>query len=265
MKSSQTFWQTHSITAGNLYSCSLGFIRIWIKKEDNDLYMTYKRYKELQDTSDLIEFKDEMDQQNIMWTRWILDHKSASIFFEPVLPDKPLIIRPEIPIIIPAGKEGNFFINIPLWIQIGIIEEKPLVLTEIPVYILSNSWFGDTLSGELCYSKSSLIRKNFNDLDNNVWNAVCAVHIKNNSKTELSFDRFCLHVENLTLYEGEKRLWANSVKIVFQGEDQLTQISILKTKPNFEKTGRIISKPRIQIDDNIIRKSFQFLRNISGF
>ncbi|MBN2534139.1 MAG: hypothetical protein JXB88_14715 [Spirochaetales bacterium] len=259
------FWQTYSINENTLYCLKMGFLTIWIKQVEQDLYIAWKRYDDEQDISKLAICESGPDSQELSWSRWIFHSRSPSLFIKPCLPDRPLIIKPEIPIIIPRGNGGSFFINVPVWIQIGVNEETPLVLNEIPIYILSNSWFGDTISGELCYSKNSLIRKNYLDLEDKSWNAVCAIQMKNNSKSELSFDRFCLHTENLTLYAGEKRLWTSQVKIEFQGEGQLSHVTLSKIRPGFEKSVKTMNKPRKEIDDNIIKKSFQFLKTITGF
>ncbi|MBN1413019.1 MAG: DUF432 domain-containing protein [Spirochaetales bacterium] len=257
------FWNTFHIDEDKLYHSRIGPLRIWIKRKLTDWYIAAGRNAEENGIEELKPIKTNSTEE-LSWSRWVLTSAVNTIRLKPVMPDKPVVIRPENPIKIPAGNSGKFFVNIPVWVRIETGGKNQTVLTELPINILSKSWFGDTFSGELCYTKRSLVRKELDELQDNPCCAVCTVKIKNNSKLELDFTRFCLNVENLSIFSRGERLRTNHVDAVFRGEEQESQITISGIHSGLMENYSLISEPRKKIDRNIIKSSYQFLKSFTG-
>lgn len=258
------FWKTFSIDEQKLYYSKIGPLEIWIKRHSHDWYIAYKRESQEPGFIELTFIDPLPDESTLPWTRWVLTTKSHIITFMPIMPDRAVIIKPEIPVKIPPGNSGKFYVNIPVWVKIEIGDKNPTNIIEIPVYILSKSWFGNTSSGELCYSKTSLVRKNFEELEPGPCSSICSVIIKNNSKLVLNFERFWLNVANLSIFSNTQRFCTNHVEVVFRGEEQESQITISKSHSNFLKNCKLISNPRKPLDRNIIKMSYKFIKTITG-
>jgi hypothetical protein len=95
--------------------------------------------------------------------------------------------------------------------------------------------------------------------------AVCPLMIENDSDTDLAFEKVCLHVENLSLFRGPHRLWANSLHAVFKGPDQATQIEIAREPPGFEEGLLPISEARQHVAGWSFRRTFGMLKSFTDF
>ncbi|MBN2737030.1 MAG: DUF432 domain-containing protein [Spirochaetales bacterium] len=257
------FWKSHHISDDKLYYARIGALEIWIKRYLDDWYIAYERGEHKNDVVELTTLSEE--KIGLDWTRWVINARNDMITFKPVMPDKPVIVRPEISINLVPGNEGKFYINLPLWVRFEVGEREPIVLTEIPIRIHSKTWYGDTSSGELCYSLRSMVRKKHDDLEPSPTSAVCSVTLQNKSKSELKFERICLNVQHLAIYANEKALCTTHLYISFKGEDNVGQVSFARSHSDFIKNCRLLTLPRKALDRNILTQSYQFFKHIAGF
>ena len=76
--------------------------------------------------------------------------------------------------------------------RVSVGKTKPFVLKEEPTVVLSNTWFGDPMGGELCYALRTSARRSFDTLRKRPNRAICSVLIKNAFSTPLDFQRLCI-------------------------------------------------------------------------
>ena len=138
-------------------------------------------------------------------------------------------------------------------------------LWEVPSVVRSNIWFGDTLSGELCYSLVSRARRHVEDADHPLYKAICPVKIRNESAHMLNVDRFCVHVEHLIVYGGVRLLWTNEVTIRFQGEDQISRVDYTNQRPNLEAHVKLLTPPRVPQRDTLLKRSLGTFARLTDF
>jgi hypothetical protein len=258
-------WKTYTLAENVIHAARIGPLRIRIKYFNKDCYIATDRPDGPPDVCGFIEEQGVEEQESISWERWMLGSSVKQAGIVPVMPDRPLVIRPDMTTRIPSGHTVSFFITIPVWVRITSGEKNPIQLCEIPIVILSDSWFGDIPSGEFCYSLYTDLRRTLDDTAICPYEVVCPVTIKNNSKLELTFQRFSLYVPNLAIFQGKSRLWSNQVSIVFQGETQESQIHISEKKPDIEAIEYLLSAPREKMDKNLVKKSFELFKTIAGF
>jgi hypothetical protein len=131
---------------------------------------------------------------------------------------------------------------------------------------LSNTWFGDPSAGELCYSLDAPLRRSPLQMEDPSSTVTCPLAVRNGSEEKLDFERICVHVENLSIFEDDNgRLWTNEIKVLFKGADQVSQLTMQSKPPSDVPSARKLATPRESLDKNIIRKSFVFFRQITGF
>ena len=107
---------------------------------------------------------------------------------------------------------------------------KRTTLWEYPFTPLSQSFFGNPDSGELCYSiVSSLSSKSINSESKHNM-ALCPLTIMNKSNQILNFERMILRGPFLTIYFGADNIFTSPVIISFKGADQTSQV-VIKKKP----------------------------------
>ena len=200
------------------------------------------------------------------WERWVIDENCDKISFSPVMPDRPVVVRPEMPVNIPAKHSARFYVSIPAWVAIFAHEKKETIeLCRAASSLLSNIWFGDLKSGELCYSLLTRARRDVTEIDYSPNRVLCPVLIWNRTGVDLNVERFCIHVEQLNIYQDGKQLWSNGVTINYQGEDSANKIVYLKRPPEHAKDSKLLTEAVGSKDRAILKWSIGTFKQMTGF
>lgn len=200
--------------------------------------------------------------ESISWSRWPLKNEDRTIQLAPLLPDRSVVIKPESSFRILKHERVKICARIPVWVQISVINNGISLLTEIPTMVLSNTWFGSFLEGELCYWISSGLRQRFECDTNRPHMAICPILLDNKSDEELLIEKICLHVDNLSLYIDNKQLWSDETHIMYKGNDQASQVSSSSTAPEEAPSAKLIKAPRNPIKKNFFAKTFSTLKDL---
>jgi len=160
---------------------------------------------------------------------------------KPAFPNRPIVVRPEVPYTLLPGEKVHFFVGVPIWISLVSPDNLPLV-TE-PIQVLSNTWFGSPTDGELCYAMRTLARREGESLDFGAWRVVCPVRVRNQTKEKLLFERLCLRVQYLDIYlEPDKGLWANESSVIVRGDEAWSRIAYASSAPAYLKQPKLLVK-----------------------
>lgn len=176
--------------------------------------------------------------------RSIVSGASPEVAFAPIMPDLPVVVRPESSLQIAPGAEGVFFVSIPIWVRVSAGKTHPHVVLEEPTVRLSSTWFGSPETGVLCYGLRTKARRALDALPTLPHRCVCPVRVRNEASASFAFDRMCLQVEHLAVFQGQTRLWANPVHCVVKNLDEATQVEYVKKPPNYEPIVRELSPMR---------------------
>lgn len=255
-----------SLDLNKLYRTQIGPLILWLKRHFDEIHIAVEHCEDETFESETVAFspEDETCKEPEDWKRWVVGENGNTISFLPIMPDRPVVVRPEVPVIIPEGHEALFFVSIPVWVKIVVNDKKELVLCEAPSVVLSNIWFGDTMSGELCYSLRTKARRQILDAEPKPHRAVCPVKIRNTTSSQLDIERFCVHVEYLNIYKGTTRLWTNEVCINFQGEDSANKIHYTQKPPEYETVEGIVGKARTVLKKTLLKKSLGTFKLLTG-
>jgi hypothetical protein len=198
----------------------------------------------------------------VISSRFIIP-QSDHIFIVPGLPELPVVIKPVNGLSILPGQVFHTFIEVPLVFQLhcGTLKSK-LLLQEISSQELSRSWFGDPDNGEIAYYLESAMATSVDSLSKDYFCIHCPVTINNKTNQILSLERMILRVPYLTIYKSHERLYTNRTKIIYRGQDQISQINILKTPPDVHEQLTVASLPRMAMDSGVLHKSFYFIKTL---
>jgi hypothetical protein len=195
--------------------------------------------------------------------RHYLHRETGPVQPSPVLPDRPLVVRPDRSLTMLPGQSTIFFLELPVWFRLSTTGYRPARLFEEPLSVLTRTWFGDPVTGDLCWGLATRLHHAMDSIEPSAASAICPLTIENDSDTDLAFEKVCLHVENLSLFRGPKRLWANSLHAVFKGPEQATQIEIAREPPAFEEGLVLISEARQQVAGWSFRRTFGMLKSFT--
>lgn len=266
-KSEGGSWGAMDLSEGRCVRRDVGSLSVWIQARGDEWVIASGYNQPLGEAT----FPEEVDcgpsgedRRDITFTR-VVTVADDSIAFSPALPDRPVVLRPRLPIVILPGRWGRFYFSVPLWADVvSRPETESVTMMEIPTQNLSSTWFGDMDTGELCYSIDSRLLRNIGETDASEAYARCEIEIRNGSQERLQFQRLCVHVEHMHLYTAADRYWSNPVRVIFKGAEQVSQVTYVPGPPPSVPGARVVCVPRQVLDTNIFRRSFNLIREIAG-
>jgi hypothetical protein len=197
--------------------------------------------------------------------RHYLSREAGPVRPQPVLPDRGIVAKPDRSLTLLAGESAQFFLEIPVWFRLNAGRERQVQVFEEPLAVMSNTWFGDPVNGELCYVLATRLHQGMSSIVPTAWRAVCPMAVTNDSATDLAFERICLHVQNLAVFRGAERLWTNGLTALFRGAEQASHIQVSPGPPDSEP-GLVPAAPARQPAESWdIRKTFSRIREFADF
>ena len=258
-------WQKHKFEENKIYTAKIGFTRLWVEKQQKIWRIAFCNEEDTRSSSDKSFEIAPAIPDNITWNQYIAD-KHSTLQLSPSLPDRPIVVKPEIPFTIRTGTNLDIFVKIPLWVQLFSSSVKPKnLLYEIITTELSSTWFGDPTSGELAYSLQSGIIQNLTEIDIAPNEAICPIQIRNESLSILHFQRLSIDVTQLNIYANQNLVCTNEVKVQFRGEEQNTEVQIIQSVPSVQESLKLIGNARNLPDKNLFRKSFYFIKSFTQY
>jgi hypothetical protein len=175
------------------------------------------------------------------WRRLGSVEEVPELHIRPAFPDRAVVVRPEYPYTILPGEKVHFFVGVP--ISICLVTPADVKLLEEPIVKLSNTWFGPPTDGELCYAMRTLAKREGEKLNFGPTRVVCPVRVRNQSKERLLFERLCLRVPHLDMYEQTGRgLWANESSVIVKGDQNWSRIAYARKAPAILKNPELLVK-----------------------
>jgi len=198
-------------------------------------------------------------------SRFGFSRSRAEARLRPMLPDRSLVVKPEMPLVLPAGEDVTFYVGLPLWISFEQGPERT-ELWQAPLVRPSDTWFGSlTGQGELCYAartRAIFDRKNLLPRPNR---AVGQIHVRNRASGPLPMDGLKLPLQNMSLFIcGDGLLWTETVTLQRDDEDEMAALRFSEGPPSDLKNPVLVSPPRTTPSKGILVRAFDGLLSIRG-
>jgi len=192
--------------------------------------------------------------------RYALRAETTRVRILPVMPDRPIVVKPRVALFVPPGESIQIYVSSPLWAQVTV-GEPWRILREIPVKRLSDTWFGgSTLDGEVAYAIRTQARIQLSEISARPHRAVTPVVIRNHSDDTLPVERFNLPVTYLSVYAGENgRLWTENI-VMTRGEGgEMAGLEVEPGAPREAGEAEQLTEPREASETNILVRAFSNL------
>ncbi len=248
----QELWKPIKIERDDTLSIQLGPLNLAIHRGDMEWHIA-STYSQNEQELFSVRKIDEMPDHD--WTRWVINEPIDEVVLHPKMPDRPLIVRPEMPVCLLPNQSVQFYIGVPIWLSISLGSHFRDI-AEIPAIKLSNSWFGSPTEGELCYAMRTTAKLQLSDLQGHPHRAVVPFEIRNTSNEKLNFERLCLHTNQLRVYQGEERMWTNQGRVTYRGEEKWSRIVYARGIPPYDGAEKLIGKARGGADRGTLLKTF---------
>jgi len=258
-------WKPCSIPPDQWHMATIGPLAIRLRRRTDEWHIATERLDETQHSGDMQPFAPCDPPDNAEWQRWIVSEDTGTARLLPVMPDHPVVVRPESPLNIPSGAQALFFVSIPIWLRIIAQNGEPVTLCEEPTIILSHTWFGEPTGGEFCYALPSTARRGVDQAAQRPYRAICPVKLVNAGPKQLAFERLCIQAEGLAVYKGASHLWTNQINVTSKAADEPNVVTFEKEPPSgessaFEEIGEMLSEPRKRVNKSLLQKSFGAFR-----
>ena len=261
-----SIWDEFQIGNGETVNCKIGSLSLWIEHRDEEYLISHTYIDEDANVLSATQVRDTGDvPQDLSWNRYIVQDPSIKFQLVPALPDRAVVVSPEFSIKLAPNSDVVFFMSLPVWVQIMAGSKKKVLFMEIPSQILSNTWFGDAMTGELCYALTTRALRNVEEHGVRPQLIVCPVRILNREHDAFDFQSLSVHVEHLKVYSGPRHLWSNEVNITYKGKEQPSEIRYIVRIPNYEKNCVLLSLERQPVQKRIISRSFSLLKTFTTF
>lgn len=184
----------------------------------------------------------------------------------PATPDLPVVLKPDNPIALIPGATVKYEVTLPIWAKIVVSGKRGRevatdTLADLPSHLIKRTWFGTAETGEVAYgwrfspeSNRATRRDEF----------TVPLTIKNRSDAILWFERLMLRVVHLDLYQADGGIVSNSVTVNFKGVEQYSQITWGDGRSLVRSGFNKISSCRESASNDILRKSFIWLRDLTA-
>lgn len=262
----QPFWSTTEIAEGETRHWQLGPLEFWVRRLPGEWQVTHHCEEEetLDDRWTLAapaEFPEDRELRRFAFDSVGSDDQ---LTLKPEFPDRSIVSRPQIKLEIPPGARASFVCGIPLYVKLlGGTLETPSPLMTLPARILSRTWFGRPQEGESCYAATTRATRDYRQLPPHGFRVLCPVLIKNNTQKPLPFERICIRVKHLALFQGQDYLWSNEIRIVKPNVNDESRVVYGKGAPTIEPSADLVLPPREVISTrSVVARTFNNLRQI---
>ena len=173
----------------------------------------------------------------------------------PSLPDRAVVSRPEMPVILLPDDHTQLFIGTPAWVRIDV-EPGRRKLLEHPVLRLSDTWFGrSTRAGELAYASRTLARLRVENLEPRPHRILTRVTLYNRGQDEMRVERLSLPAHSLSLFFAPERgeLWTEGLVYERSSDGRLATVRLEEGPPDVAGAAHSIHPPESESSNVLVR------------
>ena len=253
-------WRPVDININESLLVTLGGLTLVIRHEPQEWSIAYDWQQDHDDEEPTCMLGNNQDftelDKNIH--RYAYSEKTNTLQLRPKLADRSVVARPRVPFNLLAKQQANLYVSTPLWLEIVIGDN--VVLKEIPVFRLSDTWFGaNTIEGEVAYATRTHARLRLNEVSFNQYRAITPLVLINDTDDSILLERISLPVPLLHLFSDQhKNLWTSPLSIVRESNNG-TSIKIESSCPAEISQATELASPRQNIERNAFTKTLHVL------
>lgn len=241
----------------------LGSLDLWVTRLTNEWQVAHRWSDDpLDETVELhegVEIPEELERR-----RYLFSSGGRTLRVLPRVADRPVVTRPDMPVIIPAGEQATLYMASPLWVELAAGD--PLkAFASIPIWRASSTWFGeDMIEGTLCYATRTRARLDPTGLRRGP-RITTAVLVSNEHGEPLRVERLALPLPQMSVFRAaDGRLWTEAATIAYEPSVK-APAKIDSGPPREAGPTRRVSGPREDPRANILARALSAaIRGVTG-
>lgn len=244
-----SWWGRHTVETNRTNYWQVGPLHLWIQHLNYQWKITWTQEGNWLDaaTRFIPGARQETPPLSAKQVNCIFGSASREdLIFAPSLPDRPLIARLATPVFVLPGEEVNLYLISPLWLKIEMAQPSKL-LYEIPIYQLSDTWFGPmSAMGELCYASSTPAFLDLREVPVRLHCVISAITIRNSGTDSLLIEKVNLPLPRLSLfYSPRTGFWTDRVILERKEDAEMAVLRLDRQPPADASPTQFVAGPRL--------------------
>lgn len=267
MERFQPWWGDFELAPGSAGRWTIGPLRLWAEHHPREWRIAYRNDGDPRDDSSRVETGLPLGQAEpeAAVERYSFGETSAHLAVVPLLADRPVVSRPELPLFVPPQQSITLYVSSPLWLQLRG-GDQAVLLREMPVVRPSDTWSGPlTELGGLCYHSSTMALTSLDDFPFSPWRAVTPIRFANRADDTVAVERLSLPVPYLSLFQApDGTLWTQAVELEHRADAALNLAQLGSRPPREAGGAQRLAAARSHADRNLLAKAFGSLFGFGG-
>lgn len=216
MSTTDAWWGDTALKPGALRTWQIGPYRLWVRAEAREWRLWSLSSDEAMVGGIRVaeEGNDDEVPDGAALTRVGLAQRDPVLTLLPAPADRDVVVRPDLPVVVPAGVRVELYVTTPLWVVARAGRDGPTLLDE-PSHRMSDTWFGpNTLEGELAYALRTSATLDLEALPYVSHRAITRVSVVNAARDAFSLVKLKVPVAGLALYDVPgSGIWTDAVTL----------------------------------------------------
>lgn len=258
--SPETWWGAFQIPHGSAGSWRLGPLTLRVGRQAGEWVVWQASDGDPHDETMQVLVPDDTPapEDGGETVRFAVSGRSEELSLVPLLADRPVISRPESAMVVPGDEDVVLYVSTPLWVGLSV-GGPPELIEEIPVNVLSNTWFGpSTMEGELCYASRTHFVVDPDRVARLMHRASTCVRIRNRSQTPLELERLKLPLTHLCLIRmADGSLWTQDLTLVRSQDGDKVKLELQDREERLKKQGsELLAEAREKPSSTALERAF---------
>lgn len=257
------WWGHFELTEGVAGRWQVGPMALRIEHRPNEWYVEHQVGTDPLSTEFAVELPC-LDVGRLGGTsvRFASARTTSEVVLRPALADRPIVARPMVPLVVPAGESVGLFVGSPVWLQLGWAE-RPETLLDLATFRPSDTWFGPSPAmGELCYSTRTGARLRLDESAARPGRVATGLTVSNHGRDALSIEHIKLPVPQLTLHaSADGQLWSQAIIFRRGVDDDHAEVHLCEGPPAEAGSTVCVAEARRGAEGNAFQRALSALLN----
>jgi hypothetical protein len=190
----------------------------------------------------------------------------GEVVLSPALPDRTIVVRLSEAMSVLPGEDVTFYMIVPLWLRLELSENSKL-LTEIPTFRLSDTWFGPMSNlGSLCYANASELYLDLRSVPLRPHCVITAITIRNLGIDALKLERLNIPFPRLSLFYSQRSgFWTDRLTLERRDDNEMAKLKLDRQPPAEAAPTQFVTGPReTGADTNSVVRAFSAIFREKG-
>ncbi len=234
----------------------IGPLHLWVTRLEKEWQVVWRWSEDPLDSSIEAATLSDEPPHELERHRFLFGPGPSRVSITPRVADRPIVARPEMPVVIPAGLKATLYVASPLWLELST--GTPLQrFVEVPTWRPSSTWFGEsTLEGTLCYATRTRARLSVGGVATPGPRVITAVVVNNAHREPLQIERIAMPIPQMSVFRDRRgALWTEQA-VVDYDEDGAAPVRVTRVPPPEAGPTTLVSRSREPRESNIIARAF---------